>query len=205
MRSAVAFLLALVIAACGSDSAGSQPIESIAPSSESVTTAPPSVGTEIPTTSASPQVEPDPTTTATLPPAGEAAVIESELGRVSYTLPLASTADPRPEEPLPEFVVGSARWIVPDCCLLIVVLQNLEPPMAAWEKTDNFEANGIQWELYDTGPRDGTLLIARGTANPITVLVTAQGPLGNSAAGLSTQTVVAQVARSVVVDPITDS
>lgn len=76
--------------------------------------------------------------------------------------------------------------------------------MAAWEMTDNFEANGIQWELYDTGPQDGTLIIARGTAKPITVLVTAQGPLDNSAAGLSTQTVVAQVARSVVVDPITN-
>ncbi len=205
MRSAVALLLALAIAACGSDTAGRQSIESTAPSREPVTTAPPSVSTESPTTSASPQVEPDPTTTATLAPAGEAAVIESELGRVSYTLPLASTADPRPDEPLPEFVVGSARWIVPDCCLLIVVLQNLEPPMAAWELTDSFEANGIQWELYDTGPQDGTLIIARGTAQPITVLVTAQGPLGNSAAGLSTQTIVAQVARSVVVDPISNT
>ncbi|MFN8022083.1 MAG: hypothetical protein U0Q03_11200 [Acidimicrobiales bacterium] len=205
MRSAVALLLVLVIAACGSDTTGSQPIESTAPSMEPVTTALPSVSTESATTSASPQAEPDPTTTATLAPAGEAAVIESELGRVSYTLPLASTADPRPEEPLPEFVVGAARWIVPDCCLLIVVLQNLEPPMAAWEMTDNFEANGIQWELYDTGPQDGTLIIARGTAKPITVLVTAQGPLGNSAAGLSPQTVVAQVARTVVVDPITSA
>ncbi len=180
----------------------SQPIESIAPSADSVTIGSPPVAAETPTTSASPQTELDQTTTATLAPAGEAAVIESELGRVSYTLPPGSSADPRPENSAPEFVVGSARWIVPDCCTLIVVLQNLEPPMATWEMTDSFEANGIQWELYDTGPRDGTQLIARGTAKPITVLVTAQGPLGDSTAGLSTQTIVTQVARSVVVDPI---
>ena len=49
--------------------------------------------------------------------------------------------------------LGSARWIVPDCCNLIVTLQNLEPPMPDWEMTDSFEANGIQWTLYDSGPR----------------------------------------------------
>lgn len=64
------------------------------------------------------------------------------------------------------------------------------------------EANGIQWEIYDEGPEDGTQLTARGTVKPITVLVSVQGPVGDSAAGPSTQTVVAQVARSVVVDPI---
>ena len=123
----VLVLLAAVAVACGSDTTGSQPTESIAPPTESVT-------------------------------------------------------------------IGS--------CFLVVALQNLEPPMAAWELTDSFEANGIQWEIYDEGPEDGTQLTARGTVKPITVLVSVQGPVGDSAAGPSTQTVVAQVARSVVVDPI---
>ena len=153
-------------------------------------------------TSASPPTALDPTTTATLAPAGEAAVIDSELGRVSYTLPLTSTADPTRFGPPPDYAVGAARWIVPDCCFLIVDLENLEPPMAPWELTDSFEANGIQWEIYDEGPEDGTQLVARGTAKPITVLVSVQGPVGDSAAGPSTQTVVEQVARSVVIDPI---
>ena len=118
------------------------------------------------------------TSTTSLVRTGEVATIDSGTGSGLCTLPLGSFTDPRPETPSPDFVVGSARWIVPDCCNLIVTLQNLEPPMPDWEMTDSFEANGIQWTLYDSGPRDGTLIMARGTAGPITVLVTAQGPLG---------------------------
>lgn len=128
--------------------------------------------------------------------------IDSELGRVSYTLPLGSFADPRPEYPPPDFVVGSAHWIVPECCVLVVTLQNLEPPMPDWQISDSIEANGIGWKLYDSGPEDGTSIIAKGTAGPITVLVAVQA-LPGELTGPSMLTVAGTVVRSVIVAPST--
>jgi len=167
----------------------------------------PPVSPDATATAPSPTTEPDPTTTASeqtsatsTPSSGDVATIDSELGRVSYTLPPGSFADPRPDNPLPDFVVGQARWIVPDCCNLGVTLQNLEPPMPDWELTDSFEANGVHWNLYDSGPRDGTLIIARGTAGPITVLVGTQS-LSSDPPGNPMLPVAEAVVRSVVVDP----
>jgi hypothetical protein len=72
--------------------------------------------------------------------------------------------------------------------------------MPDWQLTDSFEANGVYWNLYDSGPRDGTLIIARGTAGPITVLVGTQS-LSSDPPGTPTLPVAEAVVRSVVVDP----
>ena len=204
MRSILGLVCLVAVAVgCGTDPTETQSIESIGAAAESATVSSAPAATETPSTSAPSQATLTTATDATLAPTGEPRVIETDLGQVRYTLPPASTADPRPVNPPPEFVIGSDRRLVENCCALNVVVQNLEPPMATAELADSFEANGIQWETYDTGPQDGTELIARGTLGPITVLVSAQRSTSNATdAEPSLRAVVEEVARSLVIDPI---
>jgi len=146
------------------------------------------------------QIEPaTDATTSAAPASDESATIETEFGAVSYTVPAGSYADPRPPTPMPDFVLGQGRWVVPDCCHVFVTLQSIEPPYPDEELVDTFVANGIEWNVYDTGPQNGTITTARATDGPITVLVVAQG-LFTDPPGPATLPITDNVTRSVVID-----
>jgi len=80
-----------------------------------------------------------------------------------------------------------------------VTVQNIEPPFPEQSLLDTFVTNGIEWNIYDVGPENGTVTVARGTAGPITVLVGVQGWTFDASVH-PTLPVTATVARSVVVD-----
>ena len=124
--------------------------------------------------------------------------IESDLGQVSFVLPEDVGPDPLPMPALPDFVVGYGKWFV-DCCYLKIALQNIDPPMPDEERIGDFESNGMTWILYDSGPRDGTVITAKATSGAITVLVGAQVRFPDKASAGLAQRVVEQVARSLVV------
>ena len=124
--------------------------------------------------------------------------IVSDLGVVSFVLPADVGPDPMTMSAMPDFVVGYGKWFV-DCCYLKIALQNLDPPMPPQEGINDFESNGMAWTVYDTGPRDGTIITAKATNDAITILVSAQVRFPDGAADGAAQTVVEQVARSVVV------
>jgi hypothetical protein len=124
--------------------------------------------------------------------------IESDLGLVSFVLPDDVGPYPFSSPALPEFVVGYGRWLV-DCCYLTIALQNLDPPIPDEERISDFERNGLTWSLYDSGPRDGTEIIAKASTGALTVLVSAQVRFPDEAPERVAQRVVEQVARSLAV------
>jgi hypothetical protein len=124
--------------------------------------------------------------------------IVSDLGVVSFVLPADVGPDPMPMPAMPDFVVGYGKWFV-ECCYLKIALQNLDPPIPEQERITDFESNGMTWTVYDTGPRDGTTIMAKATNGAITVLVGAQVRFPDEAAHGAARTVVEHVARSVVV------
>lgn len=141
------------------------------------------------------------TTTPTLVPSTahvDVETIDSDLGTVSFVLPDDVGPDPLPMPALPDFVVGYGKWFV-DCCYLKIALQNVDPPMLDEERIGDFDANGVAWTVYDTGPRDGTMITVKATSGAITVLVGAQVRFPDKASEGEAQSVVEQVARSLVV------
>ena len=139
-----------------------------------------------------------PTTEAVLS-GGESATIESDYGSVTFTIPAGSYVDPRPSTSFPDFALGQSRWILQDCCIIVVSLQNIEPPFPEENLTTTFIANDIEWYVYDTGPSNGTVTVARGTAAPITVLVGVQGWTFDPSTH-PTLPITDAITRSVVVD-----
>src|SRR4051794_33827926 len=194
---------AALVTACSDDGVASRTSTSIDLTAVSTSTIDVDITTSVAATTPKSEV---PTTIATTdlgttlaPATADMATIETELGSVSYTVPLGSYPDTRPTGPLPDFALGQGRWVVPDCCRVIVTLQNIEPPYPDEELVDTFVANGIEWNVYDTGPRNGTITTARGTDGPMTVLVGAQG-LFTDPPGPATLPITEAVTRSVVVD-----
>lgn len=112
-------------------------------------------------------------TTLALEPAAAKQSIEVDKGTIQYELPLDATVDPRSLPSLPEFVIGYQTWFT-NCCFLNIVIQSLNPPMPPDEAIGAFTSGGMNWTIYDTGPRDGTQIIARATGVLGTVLVGTQ-------------------------------
>lgn len=113
-----------------------------------------------------------------------------EHGMLGYVVPADAVTDPTSQGTLPSFVIGYARWRT-DCCLLRLAVENIDPPMPDDEATATFTANGLEWTVYDSGPRDGTQMIAKATNALGTVLISAQ-------AGASQQKTDPGVARRLV-------
>ncbi len=109
---------------------------------------------------------------------------------LGYVVPADAVTDPTSQGTLPSFVIGYARWRT-DCCLLRLAVENIDPPMPDDEATATFTANGLEWTVYDSGPRDGTQMIAKATNALGTVLISAQ-------AGASQQKTDPGVARRLV-------
>jgi hypothetical protein len=183
MRQLVVIAAVVVLASCGD-----RP-ESVAPGTQSA-----------PDTSTSTVLAAGTTAPILVPSTTEADVetIESDLGLVSFVLPDDVGPDPLPMPALPDFVVGYAKWFV-DCCFLKIALQSIDPPMPDQERIGEFDSGDMAWTVYDTGPRDGTVIAAKATNGPLTVLVGAQVRFPDSASDGSAQHVVEQVARSLVV------
>lgn len=146
-------------------------------------------------------VTPLPSGSAAAPPTTaemESAELASPLGRASYVLPAGSWADPQDVGQIDDLVLAHAWWIVPDCCYLKLTLQDFAPPRPPEEHVGQFESNGMQWNLYDIGPRDLSTVVASATVNGLTISVGAQGQSGASTDPSPTQ-IAESVARSVVV------
>ena len=183
MRRLVVIAALVVPASCGDR------LESVAPVTQSA-----------PDTSTSTVFAAATTASSVVPSTTQADVetIDSDLGPVSFVLPDDVSPDPLPMPALPDFVVGYAKWFV-DCCYLKIAVQNIDPPMPDEERIGAFDSSGMAWTVYDTGPRDGTVITAKATNGPITVLVGAQVRFPDRASEGSAQRVVEQVARSLVV------
>ena len=124
--------------------------------------------------------------------------IASELGVVTYQVPVGTVNEVRAAPTLPDYVVGYDQWIVTDCCQLKVTLESLQPPMLDDELVDTFTTNGLTWKVYDTGPRDGTQIIAITTSGPLSVLVGVQKGFSDQPINSSATEVATSVAQTVV-------
>ena len=99
--------------------------------------------------------------------------IDLETGTLHYTVPSDAAVDPRPMPTLPPFVIGYSRWTT-DCCQLKITVQDVNPPMPPDEVVGTFTSGGMQWTIYDTGPRDGTEALAMTTGPLGTIIVGTQ-------------------------------
>jgi hypothetical protein len=131
----------------------------------------------------------------------ETQAIEMEQGMLGYVVPADAVTDPTAQGTLPTFVIGYARWVT-DCCLLRLAVENIDPPMPDEDATATFTANGLEWTVYDSGPRDGTQMIGKATNALGTVLISAQVGLSqHNADPDAAHRLVEQVARTAVLVP----
>lgn len=194
-RIAACWLRLTALVGCSSDSHDA--IDSTTTTSATAATAAdPSVE---PTTSAPASTDLTTATTGNALP--ETQAIEMEHGMLGYVVPADAVTDSTAQGTLPPFVIGYARWVT-DCCLLRLAVENIDPPMPGDEATTTFTANGLEWTVYDSGPRDGTQMIGKATNALGTVLITAQvGPSPQSTDPGVAQRLVEQVARTAVLVP----
>lgn len=122
-------------------------------------------------------------------------------GTLRYIVPLDASVDPSPWSNVPAEVIGYAYWLT-DCCLLKVVIESIDPPRPANEVVETFSAGGLDWTVYDSGPRDGTSMDAQATGDFGTVIVSAQSssPQQGSQQG-DARDVVVSLARTVTFAP----
>ncbi len=168
--------------------------------------------TTSPTTATAPDVSVAPTTAASGPSLittgttanalPETQAIEMEHGMLAYVVAGDAVTDPATQGTLPPFVIGYARWQTA-CCLLRLTVENIDPPMPNEEAAATFTANGLDWTVYDSGPRDGTQMIAKATNALGTVLISAQAGASQQQKadpGVA-QRLVEQVAKTAVLVP----
>lgn len=55
-----------------------------------------------------------------------------------------------------------------------VTVETIIPPMPAHELVDEFDANGLSWQVFDSGLRNGSVIIAMAMIDTSSVLVSAQ-------------------------------
>ena len=97
-------------------------------------------------------------------------------------------------------VLGESRWIVPECCLLAAVVQNVRPLFADDEFAGAFESDITEWNLYDIGPRDGSTIVAVAMFGDVSVAINGQTMFKDRPVNVSTIDLVQDVARSVRVE-----
>ena len=112
-------------------------------------------------------------TSAPAPWVAAAKSVELGSGTLRYVVPLDASVDPARWPNVPAEVIGYAYWLT-DCCLLKVVVEAIDPPRSANEVVETFSAGDLRWTVYDSGPRDGTAMIAQATGDFGTVLISAQ-------------------------------
>ena len=196
LRIAACWLALTALTGCSSDSRDAIVDPTTTTSATFATAAGPSV--EPMTTVPASSVVTSTTTGIALP---ETQSIGMEHGMLGYVVPADAVTDPTAQGTLPPFVIGYARWLT-DCCLLRLAVQNIDPPMPDEEAAATFTANGLEWTVYDSGPRDGTQMVAKATNALGTVLISAQAGLSqqNTDPGVA-QRLVEQVAKTTVLVP----
>lgn len=127
--------------------------------------------------------------------------VELGSGTLRYIVPLDASIDPSRWPNVPAEVIGYAYWLT-DCCLLKVVVESIDPPRPANEVVETFSAGGLDWTVYDSGPRDGTAMIAQATGGFGTVLISAQSSSPTQGVQPSdARDVVVSLARTVTFTP----
>jgi hypothetical protein len=200
MRRATVLVLALaaVGSACGTSSDAIQRSTPAASSATETSQRVESTTTPTVDTTSPPPSSTEVVATATSTEPTSSTWVDSALGRVVFTLPVGAGPDPLPEPVRPDFVVGFGRWVVQDCCRLGVTLQNVKPLVPADELLTTFESARLTWNVYDIGPRDGTVIMATATRDELSILVGAQSLSGQTSTRPSPAEVVEQVTRSIL-------
>lgn len=165
------------------------------PSTEQVTTTfVPSAATDLPT----------PTTSA--PPNEETRFTLNAESSDSFvgTAPANAEADPlqpSADQARPAFVIDELRWLVPDCCRVIVVLQDEQPKFPDDQLIDQLEAGSMHWDVYDIGAQDGSLIVAVTTVGELSLSVSAQTLSKSETSTQSAHTMVRSLAQSIKAEP----
>ena len=138
-------------------------------------------------------------TTAPAPSVSAAKSVELGSGTLQYIVPLNASVDPSQWPNVPAEVVGYAYWRT-DCCLLKVVVESINPPRPASEVVETFSVGGLEWTVYDSGPRDGTAMIAQATGDFGTAIISAQSSSREQGASAA-RDVVVSLAKTVAFAP----
>jgi hypothetical protein len=77
---------------------------------------------------------------------------------VRFTLPLdAHEFSPATDSTLPGLVTAKHTWAISDTGIVGVTVQAVIPLFPADELIADIDANGLHWQVYDTGPEDGSI------------------------------------------------
>ena len=166
-----------------------------------VETASPAGSSGVSAASAGPTTSTVTETIAPSPSVPSAKSVELGSGALRYIVPLDASVDPSRWPNVPAEVIGYAYWLT-DCCLLKVVVESIDPPRPPNEVVETFSAGGLDWTVYDSGPRDGTAMVAQATGGFGTVIISAQSssPQQGSQQG-DARDVVVSLARTVTFAP----
>lgn len=99
----------------------------------------------------------------------------ADVGPAKVVLPADAVEDPRPAPSHPDFVVASGRWILDGPMALTVVVQSAPARLPPEQSLDRVVVGATEWDLYDIGPKNGTVLAAIGRAGAQWVVVGVQG------------------------------
>ena len=123
--------------------------------------------------------------------------LPTEMGTVSYSLPVNASPDPVAPPPLPDFALAIEQWIVPDCCRLIITVQKVEPRFPDKQMMSEQEVNGVIWRTYNIGPEDGSQITAFASEGSQSVLVSTQTSYGDRALASASAAVVNDLIQTV--------
>jgi hypothetical protein len=76
------------------------------------------------------------------------------LGPISFSLP-SEAGDFRQVDAVPDFVTSTHRWSILDKGIVSVVVQSVIPLFPPDELVTKFDANGLDWQVFDTGKAAG--------------------------------------------------
>lgn len=164
-------LLSLIVLACGESTAvspsGDQPVGDLnAETLSNIGTVPTAPSTTI-------AVVPDtPAPAATSTSVGRALEV---VGPFEVLLPGDARDDPRPTNPLPDFVQESKQWLIPDESVLGIVVQDVAPAFPPEQSLGTYVVNGLTWELFDVGPANGWVIVAVTSVDGSFLAISAQG------------------------------
>jgi hypothetical protein len=197
VRSTIGVVAFVALAACGSEPApgaapAAQPVDSLP---AVATTAPDGVApttTSVPTTVAANETVTTIGEPVVTEPDGEPVWIELDRYQIKAVVPADAGPDPMGEFEPPDFVVDSRRWMT-DCCWLMLTVQTERPLHPDEQLVGTVDANGLEWELYDTG-EEGFLQIAVTTVDDLSISIATQQRFeGDESKPAATDTVRAMV------------
>jgi len=156
----------LIVSACGAPPepvgapAGSSTVDSLAAATTTVVVPSISVVETIETTS---------------PDAADLQTFDVQGYVATFELPADVGPDPLDRGMAPDFVLETKSWVAGDgCCWLISTIQDVRPLYPGEDLIASIETESLTWELYDSGPLDGTQVAAITTVGDISMLIASQ-------------------------------